>query len=252
MALALILAPPTPQRRLGRPQRPAVKGVPAWVCASAALVASVLLLPPTTVIAAAAVGTTLVTRRRRNVRRRRAAAERRALAAALEVLVGELRIGAHPVRAFEAAAGEVSAGVGTALAAVAARARLGADVVSGLRAAAARSELRAEWERVAVAWQLAGDHGMAISVMMRAAQTDIIERQRFWGRVQANMAGARATAVILAALPVVGVALGELIGAAPLAFLAGGGPGGWLLVVGTALLCAGLCWADRITDRLPL
>jgi tight adherence protein B len=85
---------------------------------------------------------------------------------------------------------------------------------------------------------------------MRAVQTDIAERQRFSARVQAGMAGARATATILAGLPLVGVALGELIGAAPVSFLTGSTAGGWLLVAGVALVCCGLLWADRITDRL--
>jgi tight adherence protein B len=34
-----------------------------------------------------------------------------------------------------------------------------------------------------------------------------------------------------------------------LAFLCGGGLGGWLLVVGATLICAGMLWADRIIDR---
>jgi tight adherence protein B len=101
-----------------------------------------------------------------------------------------------------------------------------------------------------VCWELAAEHGLAISVLMRAAQRDIVERQRFTARVEAGLAGARATAVILAALPVVGVLLGQLIGARPVAFLLGGGVGGWLLVVGVALVCVGLVWADRLTDRM--
>ena len=123
--------------------------------------------------------------------------------AALEVLVGELRVGAHPVRAFEAAAEESD---GHRRDGVVARwphvRRLGADVASGLHAAATRSALGTEWDSDGSGWQLAADHGMAISTMMRTVQTDIVERQRFWARVQANLAGARATAVILAALPV--------------------------------------------------
>jgi tight adherence protein B len=64
------------------------------------------------------------------------------------------------------------------------------------------------------------------------------------------MAGARATAAILAGLPLLGLALGELVGAAPLAFLCGGGIGGWFLVAGTVLVCCGLLWADHITERV--
>ena len=63
------------------------------------------------------------------------------------------------------------------------------------------------------------------------------------------MAGARATAAILASLPLLSVLMGQLIGARPIAFLLGGHAGGWLLVGGLGLVCAGLLWSDRITDR---
>jgi tight adherence protein B len=64
------------------------------------------------------------------------------------------------------------------------------------------------------------------------------------------MAGARATAAVLAGLPVLGVALGQLIGAYPLRFLLSGGGGEWLLVIGVTLASCGLLWADRITGRV--
>ena len=86
------------------------------------------------------------------------------------------------------------------------------------------SALPAQWDRLAVCWQLAADHGLAMSTLMRAAQRDIVERQRFSAQVKSAMAGARATAAILAALPVLSVLLGELIGADPMAFLLGGQP----------------------------
>ncbi|EUA23035.1 hypothetical protein I553_5878 [Mycobacterium xenopi 4042] len=35
-----------------------------------------------------------------------------------------------------------------------------------------------------------------------------------------------------------------------IAFLAGRPCRGWLLVVGTMLVCGGLVWSDRITDRV--
>lgn len=172
-----------------------------------------------------------------------------AMEAALELVVGELRAGAHPVRAFSIAADETGGPVAVALRAVAARARLGADVTAGLLAAARSSALPAYWERLAVCWQLGSDHGLAIASLMRAAQRDVAERQRFSARVSAGMAGARASAAILAILPLLGVLLGQLIGARPLSFLLTGRVGGWLLVVGLTLACAGLLWSDRITDR---
>jgi tight adherence protein B len=69
-------------------------------------------------------------------------------------------------------------------------------------------------------------------------------------RVTSGMAGARATAAILAGLPIVGVLLGQLIGARPLSFLLSGHAGGWVLVVGSTLACGGLLWSDHLTDRL--
>jgi tight adherence protein B len=246
LAAALLAAPP-PRRRL-MPRAARVSGrMPVLVGAA---VLAVVLLPPAVVVAAAILAATLGARRHRARRARRRVVDSQRLAAALETLVGELRVGAHPVSAFGVAAAECDGPVGDSLRAVAARARLGADVAAGLRAVAASSSAPAQWNRLAVCWQLAAEHGLAISVLMRAAQRDIVERQRFTARVEAGLAGARATAVILAALPVVGVLLGQLIGARPVAFLLGGGVGGWLLVGGVALVCIGLVWADRLTDRM--
>ncbi|MGK2854928.1 MAG: hypothetical protein ACSLE3_12660 [Microbacteriaceae bacterium] len=53
-------------------------------------------------------------------------------------------------------------------------------------------------------------------------------------------------------MPVLGIGLGQLIGANPLVFLFSGGAGGVLLVVGITLSCLGLCWSDRIVAGLPI
>lgn len=244
---AALLAVPPPRRRLMPPASRVSVRTPLLVGAAILIL---VLLPAAVVIAIAILVATLGARRHRARRARRRLVDSQWLAAALETLVGELRVGAHPVTAVAVAAAECAGPVGESLRAVAARARLGADVPAGLRAVAEVSSVPAQWNRLAVCWRLAAEHGLAISVLMRAAQRDIVERQRFTARVEAGLAGARATAVILAALPVLGVLLGELIGARPVAFLLGGGVGGWLLVVGVALVCAGLVWADRLTDRM--
>ena len=255
LALALIVLPPSPRRRLApavtnRRWGPLAGPRGASGLAAAVVGAAAVLLPPTTTLAVAVAGVTASLRYRRRDRIRRALREGQALEGALDVLVGELRVGSDPVRAFGVAAGETAGAVAESLRAVAARARLGADVATGLRAAAKSSTLPSHWDRLAVCWQLASDHGLAIATLMRAAQRDIAERQRFSAQVTSNMAGARATAAILAGLPALGVLLGQLIGARPLAFLLNAHAGGWLLVVGSTLACGGLLWADRITDRL--
>jgi tight adherence protein B len=256
LSLALVSLSSSPRRRLtpSTPDRRWVRLAGARhagrIAAGCAAVAAAVLLPVTTVLAAAVVGATTMLRRRKRRRSRQATGEGRTLETALDVLVGELRVGAHPVHAFGVAADETGGTVAASLRAVGARARLGADVAAGLRAAARSSALPAHWDRLAVCWQLASDHGLAIATLMRAAQRDIAERQRFATRVASGMAGARATAAILAGLPLLGVLLGQLIGARPLGFLLSGHVGGWLLVVGSTLACGGLLWSDRITDRL--
>jgi tight adherence protein B len=217
------------------------------LCAAAA---AAVLLPLTTVLAAAVLAATVVVRYRRSRHARRGMGESRALGTAIDVLAGELRAGAQPVRALNAAAGETAGTVADSCRAVAARARLGADVADGLRGVADTSALPGQWEHLSVCWQLACEHGLAMSTLMRAAQRDIVERQRFSARVTSAMAGARATATILASLPVVLVLLGQLSGARPVAFLLGGHAGGWLLVGGLTLACGGLLWCDRITDAV--
>ena len=247
LAIAVLAAPPPPRWRLGltTPGR----GVRGPVLVVGVLVA-VVALPPAVLLASAILGATLIRRRRRRQRDRDRTRAGQVLAGALETLVGELRVGAHPLRAFAIAASESDGAIGAALRAVAARAGLGADVGAGLRAVASSTSVPAQWDRLAVCWQLAADHGLAMAALIRTAQRDIVERQRFTARVEAGLAGARATAAILAGLPLLGVALGELIGADPVRFLLGGGVGGGLLIAGTVLVCAGLAWADRITDRL--
>jgi tight adherence protein B len=251
LALALLVVPGRPGRRFGPSRSQARTGRSIVLVGSAAGAAAIAVVAPVTVtVAAAVIAATFAVRRNGSRRRARRAAESVALQGALGVLVGELRVGAHPVVAFESAAAEVEGTVAQSLRAVAARARLGADVAAGLRSVAGHSTVPTYWERLSVCWQLAQTQGLSIVALVRAAQLDIVERERFASGVSAGMAGARATAAILAGLPVVGVGLGHLIGAAPLRFLLSGGVGGWLLLVGVALACAGLWWSDRITDRV--
>jgi tight adherence protein B len=252
LAMALVMVPSVSRRRLGTLGflAPARRRFPVLTFAAAVAVALVVILPVGVVAACSIVGVTLWMRRRRRVRLGRRAAESEALQSALEVLVGELRVGAHPVTAFTIAATEVDGAVSASLRVVAARARLGADVAAGLHSVARSSSLPGYWERLAVCWQLAQDHGLAIATLMQTAQRDIVERGRFSAKVDAGMTGARTTAAVLAGLPLLGIGLGQLIGAEPLSFLLSGGVGGWLLVIGVGLACGGLMWSDRITRQV--
>ena len=247
MAAAILIAPGPSRLRMWRAhkrRRFPVKAVTAVVA-----VATAMILPLPAAVASVILGATLLLRRRTRMVQRARALEASALQSALDVLVGELRAGAHPVAAFDVASREVMGPVSACMGAVAARARLGADVAAGLRQVARSSRLPGHWERLALFWRLAQRHGLAIATLMRAAQRDVVERQRFSARVDAGMAGARTTAAVLAGLPVLGIGLGQLIGADPVGFLSSDGAGGCLLVVGVTLACCGLLWSDRITGR---
>lgn len=248
LALAVLIAPASPKRRLTVAAAPPVLRRAALPAVGMSLgLSAALLLPAGAALAAAIAAGCLLVRRRRRRDARRRAEEAAALQDALDVLVGELRVGAHPVAAFDVAAAEVGGEVGAALRQVAARARLGGEVAAGLRGVARRSALPSHWERLAMCWQLAAQHGLAIATLLHTAQRDIVARERFSTTVTAGMAGARTTAAVLAGLPVLGVALGQAIGADPLRFLFADGAGPWLLAVGVALACCGLLWSDRIT-----
>jgi tight adherence protein B len=250
LALALVVAPGRRRHRFTA-KRPVVRRRRVVIVGGGVgAVAMAVVAPIPAILAAGVLAATLTLRCRRAAARARRTAEAAALQGALSVVVGELRVGAHPVIAFEAAADESDGPVALALRAVAARARLGADVAGGLRSVAALSTVPGHWERLSVCWELAQRQGLAIVTLVRAAERDIVERERFISQVAAGMAGARATAAILAGLPVLGVGLGHLIGARPLQFLLSDGVGGWLLLIGVTLACLGLWWSDRITERL--
>lgn len=248
LCAALLVAPPHRLTRRWAPDRPGGARMSGAV-ATAAL-AALVLIRPTVGLAATILLTTVWVRRRRRLWAVRRRSEGKTLGAALELLAAELRAGAHPARALAVAGTEGVGPVAVGLRAVASRCELGGDVVDGLLSLSETSVIPGHWGRLATYWGLAVQHGLPISALIRAAYSDLVERERFSERVDASLAGARATAAILAVLPVLGVALGELFGARTIELLLGSGVGGLLLVAGVILACGGLLWSDRITDRL--
>lgn len=217
-------------------------GVMASVTASAAFGGVHLTL------AAAIVAATLWNRRRARRRREQHRTESESLITGLETIVGELRVGAHPASACETAAADCAGSVAIAFESASARARLGGTAHEGLRIT--DSPVTVEMGVVADAWRVADEHGLALVGLLAAVRSDMLARNRFRDRTQASLAGARATGTVLAGLPLVGVALGQAMGASPIEVLLGGGLGGILLVVGSGLVCAGLMWTDAITEKV--
>ena len=213
-----------------------------------------LLAGPGGGLAAAMVTGTVVVRRRAGRDCRTAATAATGLSDALGILVAELRAGAHPGDAITAAAenqGDGSPNVGTdvvrALSAVAAAARLGGDVPAVLRSVGP-APLRAWLGRLADAWSLADRYGIPLADLLDAVRSDTEHRVRFAAEVQARLAGPRATAAVLAGLPLLGLALGQAVGAAPLRVLCQTVVGQVLLVIGTAATCIGVLWSARLVS----
>jgi tight adherence protein B len=166
------------------------------------------------------------------------------LAETLRSLVGELRAGAHPAIAAESVAIDAPVSGAEAMRAIAAATRIGADVGQIVR-----EPLLAETVH---AWTLAHHHGLPLADVLDAVVRDLEQRAGFARQVQARMAGPRASAAILAALPIVGIALGEVMGAHPLHVLSSTTAGQVLLVVGVGLLCTGILWSARLTHQAAL
>lgn len=224
-------------------------------------------------VGALVLGTVVLRLRRAGRRRRDRAAATHALAEGLGSFAAELRAGAPPAAAARAAARDAGSGTtgggsglgaratriavlrprrpgdacARALALVEATARLGGDVPTALRAAASAESLAGDdLRRFAGAWALAERHGIGLAGLAEAVAVDLRARTRFDGALRARVAGPRATATVLAVLPVLGILLGQGIGARPWAVLSGGLLGQALLVVGVGLVAAGIEWTERI------
>jgi tight adherence protein B len=256
LALALVCAPGPRARRRVLALCPAPRGgrlvrLPAPAAASALVgaLAGFLVAGPAGALAGAVLA--VLVRRRRAARTAAADADATAaeLAAALRRITDELRAGAHPASALEGAVGD-GPRARAVLAEAAVAGRLGDGVPAALmREAKQRPSAAADLRRTARAWRLAERHGIPLAETLGAVAAEMTWRLQYAGRVRAQLAGPRATAAVLTALPVLGIGLGELLGAEPLAVLRGGVLGQVLLVLGVGLTAAGHAWCEHILRR---
>jgi tight adherence protein B len=179
---------------------------------------------------------------------RRVAAVRRASrlrdscsAATVEVtfaLAGELRAGRTPAQALAAvvpSAGPLASALEAAQAAVA----LGASPAAELASAAVIPGAE-RLGYVAAAWQVAESAGGKVAVVLERLSEAMDSDEELRQELDAAMAGPRATMVLLAGLPLLGLALGQAVGAQPLHLLLHR-PLGWgLLTAAVALDALGL------------
>jgi tight adherence protein B len=221
----------------GRPALGPVSGAVVAAALLLALGAPVLLLPTVAIV----VWTSgrVVSRARRD---RAAACRRDQVLEACEDLLGELHAG-RPPQAALIKAGEVW----PELAPVAGAARLGGDVPAALRAVAEEPGAGA-MGRIAGAWQLCATTGSGLADAIEQVLLTVRMEHEVAGAVRAELASARATARLLAVLPVLVLVMAEGIGADPWSFLLSTTPGLVCLGLGTALAAGGIAWLDRIAD----
>lgn len=170
--------------------------------------------------------------------RRRRAHERMRVVQALGALSAELQAGQPPVAALSSAGGDPSVWPAT-LAAV----HLGEDVSVALAADAA---LHPVLNHLAACWRVAADSGsgLAPAVTQLAASARSSEDVRV--HLEAELAGPRATARMLAGLPFVGLGFGMMLGADPITWLLTSPFGFACLAAGLALTALGSWWTGRI------
>ena len=171
---------------------------------------------------------------------RAASARRRLVADYAEALAGELRAGQPVLTALQRATPSwpESAAVVTA-------ATLDADVPAALRrlgAAPGGGALR----RLAAAWELCAATGAGLAFAVEQVVETARVEQRTTSMVQGELASARATARLVAVLPVVVLVAAQGMGARSWEFLMSTPLGVGCLAAGLALALLGMWWIDRI------
>lgn len=157
-----------------------------------------------------------------------------------EGLAADLRAGQPPLSALGAAAQDwPEFGV------VADAGRLGGDVPAALRTLAEKPGARG-LRAVAAAWVLAHRSGAGLADAVALAARSVRDERAVARVVETEMSSARATAKLLALLPVGVLLIGRGAGGDPLGFLISTPAGLGCLGAGLALSWAGLTWLDRI------
>ena len=103
--------------------------------------------------------------------------------------------------------------------------------------------------RIAAAVRLSARTGCSLAAVVGAVEDDLRARHRLRLELTTATAAPRASAALLAGLPVLGLAMGHGIGADPWGVLTGTAVGQVLLVAGVGLEAAGLAWSRRLIAR---
>lgn len=177
-------------------------------------------------------------------RRRRRAADQAAVLEVCDLLAAELASGQPPGTALQVAGGRWP----PLRSAVDAH-HLGADVSQALRELAVARPGAGDLRWVAGAWQVAHHSGHGLAAALERTAAGLRARRRTRRLVDSELASARATARLVACLPLAVLLMGSGAGSDPWGFLLAT-PVGWAcLLAGIALVALGLWWIERLADR---
>lgn len=193
---------------------------------------------------------------RQLVRRLRIAGirERQRRTATIEVcegLAAELHAGRSPSEALRRAIEVLEPGLVDELEPTLVAARTGEDVPGALWHAGARPGA-AGLRRLAVCFRIGAGSGGAFAPAVERLGAALRDEEGARQEVNAQLAGARATARLLAALPFVGMLLGLGLGVDPFAFWFASPLGAGCLALGVLLDVLGLLWMRRLARRAEL
>lgn len=161
-----------------------------------------------------------------------------------EALAGEMRAGQPTQPALDHCAA-----TWPELEPVAAASRLGADVPAALHRLAARPGA-GRLRDLAAAWQVSAGSGTGMAVALTRIAESARHQHATRTLVAGELASARATAWLVALLPVVSLTMGAGMGGDPWGFLLDTTPGLACLAGGLGLALAGLAWVDRIAAQV--
>lgn len=249
LALAVVVAVGLPA-----PPRPGVLPQPArgrWEPSATvtAAVAITALCVPLGVVGAGVAAVLAVLGRRallggRASRGRRQ--ERQAASEAMAVLAAELRSGRPPAVALAGAAEVATGPTAAALREAAQALGIGAPAADVLLARAASSAVPDLLQGLAVCWEVCQGAGGSLATAVDRLEQSLRVDAALRDELDAELAGPRSTAVLIAFMPVFGLLLGTGLGGDPFHVLLRT-PLGWgCLVVGVGLELAGTAWTNAI------